>query len=328
MPTLRPLVLAAALGAGCGKSADMSSATTPPPTPTIKGDGTIRELTPAAMAGAMFSGPLDATLSPDGKIAYFIARGPDGAPAVFQSAAGVIKQLAAGPPLAAPFGIDITADGKTLIIADPGALSVDEDVDVRGQLLSLPVVGGTAAVLSGATGFAPRGLAVAGDQIYFTGATVAEHTPGVFRVPVAGGAVMPVAMGDPFTDPSGVAVSESGDAYVVDTAGQGSDHARLIAVHNGSAAVLLEAIKVGFPAGVALSQDDKTVLISALDPARSTDLVIRYATGSKETQEIASGIDSFTESAGLHRARNADTYVWADSTANGGGTVYVINPLK
>jgi hypothetical protein len=36
-------------------------------------------------------------------------------------------------------------------------------------------------------------------------------------------------------------------------------------------------------------------------------------------------ISAYNESAGLKRARNVDTYIWADSRANGGGTVYVIN---
>jgi DNA-binding beta-propeller fold protein YncE len=318
------LVLAAALGAGCSKSPDMA----PPP---ANGDGTIRQLVPAATGGTMFSGPLDATLSPEGKTAYFIALTPEGA-GIFRSGApgdGPVRVLASGPPLTAPFGLDVTSDGKTLVIADAGA-QVGEDGEDRGQLLTLAVEGGAPSILPGTSGYAPRAVVVMsgsdGDQIYFTGTTPGERMPGVFRIRASGGPVTVLAQGAPFTDPSGIAVSGGGDVFVVDTARQESDQARLIEVQASGATVLLDAIRVGFPAGVALSQDEKTLLISALDPGNRTDVVIRYRIESRETEHISGGIASFSEPAGLHRAKKADTYIWADSSANGGGTVYVINP--
>jgi hypothetical protein len=322
------LTLAAgALVASCSKSSD--------PSPQL-GRGTIRELVPAATGGEMFSGPLDATLSPEGRTAYFIARAPEGGSAIFRSAApgsGPPELLASGAPLAAPFGLDVTSDGMTLVIADPGA-QVDGESGVpgqdRGQLLTVAVGGGTPAILPGASGYAPRGVVVmagdGGDQIYFTGTTPAENEPGVFRIAIGGGEVTVLARGAPFVDPSGIAVSQSGQVFVVDTAREESDRARLIQVETGGSTVLLDGMGVGFPAGVALSQDDQTVLVSALDPETRTDLVLRYGLESRELERISNGIESFVEPAGLHRAKNVDTYIWADSSANGGGTVFVINP--
>jgi len=37
-------------------------------------------------------------------------------------------------------------------------------------------------------------------------------------------------------------------------------------------------------------------------------------------------VGAFSESAGLHRAHDADVFAWADSKANGSGTVYVLKP--
>jgi sugar lactone lactonase YvrE len=301
------------------------------------GNGTIRELTPAAMGGAMFTTPFDATLSPDGKIAYFTALNPEGdGAAIFQSAApsdGQVKVLASGAPLSAPVGLDITSDGKTLVIADPAADG--EADDGRGELFSLPVEGGTPAKIAGASGYAPRGVVVvaegSGDQIYFTGTIPSERTAGVFRLALAGGQVTTVAKDSaeaPLSDPSGIAVSKGGVVFVVDSAGEDHDRARLLKIEGGSITVLLEDLKVGFPAGLALSQDESTLLVSALEAGRGTDKVIRYNLSTKEVEEVSEGIQNFTESAGLHRAKNADTYIWADSSANGSGTVFVINPQR
>jgi hypothetical protein len=327
MDTRILLLVAGTLGAGCSKSSDSGSQS---------GSGVIRELAPAATGGEMFSGPLDATLSPEGKTAYFIALTPEGGPGIFRSAApasGPPRLLASGGPLTAPFGLDVTTDGKTLIIADPGA-QVDSESDLpsedRGQLLTVSVEGGAPAILAGASGYAPRGVVVMagadGDQIYFTGSTPGENEPGVFRMPVGGGEVTVLARGTPFTDPSGIAVGGSGQVFVVDTASDDSNRARLMKVEAGATTVLLDGIAVGFPAGVALSQDEETVLVSALDPDTRTDLVLRYQVDSQALERISGGIESFGEPAGLHRAKDADTYIWADSSANDGGTVFVINP--
>ena len=62
-----------------------------------------------------------------------------------------------------------------------------------------------------------------------------------------------------------------------------------------------------------------------LVPKKRTDAVLRVPVAGGEVQSVSDGIDGFMEPAGLHRARNADTFIWADSAANGGGTVYVIN---
>lgn len=295
------------------------------------GDGAIKDLTPAAQSTSdSFHTPLDAALSPDGKTAYFIAiEGNE--PAIYRSSApstSAPTKLAGGAPLSGPFGIDVSIDGNTLVLSDPSA-TLDAENPLRGELFTLASSGGTPAPVSGASGYAPRGVVTVKENnvelIYFSGKDKITRLPGVFKVPLAGGEVTAVAQEAPFVDPSGLAVAADGTVYVLDVADPESASARLLKISGGVVTTMLSDLAVGYPAGVALSQDEKTVLVSALDPATRTDAVLRVPVAGGDVQSVSTDIDAFQEPAGLHRARNVDTFIWADSRANGGGTVYVIN---
>src|SRR4051812_3427725 len=81
---------------------------------------------------------LDAAPSEDGSVIYFTAVGANG-PGVFSAPPeGALKELAAGDPFAAPFGIAVGTDGKQLYVADPGA---DAGADA-GAIFTLPSAGG------------------------------------------------------------------------------------------------------------------------------------------------------------------------------------------
>src|SRR5215468_8503702 len=98
---------------GCSK--DENS----PPPPQMKGDGTVKSVAGAVSGGASFRLPFDAALSPDGKTAYFTALVDDGA-ALFKvpSAGGMVTKLA---DLVSPGSLDVTSDGQTVVVADPGS---------------------------------------------------------------------------------------------------------------------------------------------------------------------------------------------------------------
>ena len=92
---------------------------------TALGSGNIKDLTAAATAGSDFHLPLDAALSPDGKTAYFAAVNATGDAAIFKASAttpAAATVLAFGDPLASPFGLDVSTDGTTLVVADSAAL--------------------------------------------------------------------------------------------------------------------------------------------------------------------------------------------------------------
>jgi DNA-binding beta-propeller fold protein YncE len=268
---------------------------------------------------AMVSTPLDATPDPEGTTIYFTAISPIDGPGVFSvpAAGGSVTKVFAGDPFVSPFGIAITGDGKTLYIADSGA----ENATDTGSLWVVPVGGAMPTALSGPDGYRPKSLEISGSNLYFTGVDPMNGNAGAFKVPTAGGMVSAVASG--LVDPSGIAIAANGTAYVVDTIGSGGQ-AQVISATDGTSSVLVDGLGVGYPAGIALVQDESAILVSGVDPAKGTDVVYRVEISSKALTTNTKGIDTFNEAAGLHRAKNQDIYAWADSRANG-GTVFVLS---
>lgn len=278
--------------------------------------------------------PVDATPSPDGKEIYFIANskladedniGFSRAAAIYKvsAAGGAITKLFQGDPLVAPFGITISDDGQTLYIADSAAVTSEERSD--GRVYAMGVSGGAPSPLAGTEGLAPGGVEVMGDALFITGKK--DGKPGLYKTGFAGGAVTAVAAGEMFVDPSGVAIARDGTAYVVDSgsAVHGSSLASVVKVFgDGRTEVVMDGLSVGHPAGIALSNDEKTIFVSGFDPATGTDVVFTIDSASRAVGQFTDSIADFSESAGLHRARNTDVFAWADSHANGTGTVYVL----
>jgi sugar lactone lactonase YvrE len=276
---------------------------------------------PAATSGA-YSRPSDAVPNADGTTFYFVANGDHDseAPAgVFSTpaAGGDVTILAQDLPLVSPFGISISADDSTLFVTDPGA---EDANDAQGQIFSLPASGGTPVALMGAAGTRPRSLDVFKDpsgveQIAYGGLDPSDGSPGLLQIPSAGGAMQVVAKGDPFRDPSGVVIAKNGDAYVVDSSGDSDSSAQVVLVHAGAASVFYTGLSVGFPAGVSLPTDESAVLVSGIDPATGYAIVYAIDIATKNVATFQKGIEGNLNSAGLHRARNANIFSWADSTA-------------
>jgi DNA-binding beta-propeller fold protein YncE len=285
----------------------------------------------AAANDAIIRAPLDATPSPEGKRVFYTAfkRGDDGedVPGVFGVAAdggGAIETLVAGEPLSAPVGISVSLDGSRLFVADPAT-----GPNASGAVLTLSSGGGEASSLPGTEGYGPKGLAIAKvdgqEYLYFTGHDPASGAAGLFRIAASGGSAETLASGPPLDDPSGVAISAKADAYVVEAAVD--EHAaRVLRVRKGKVESFLENIGVGFPAGITLTHDDTTLLVSGLDPQSKRDVVYFVNVASGELSRLTKTVGAFSESAGLHRAHDADVFAWADSEANSSGTVYVLKP--
>jgi len=285
--------------------------------------------------------PVDATPSPDGSQVYFLAfasvTDADGlettrVPAVYRAVpGGAAVKLHEGPPLLSPFGITISDDGQTLFLADSSADQDDsEDGAERsdGRVFAMPVMGGTPTALAGTEGLRPTGLEASGDALYVTG--VKAGVPGLYRTGLAGGGLQAVATGTPLLDPGGVAVTREGDAYVVDTGSEGAEGVALASVvkvsRDGKIEVVADGLTVGHPAGIALVHDESAVLVSGFDGAEGTDRVFRVDLADRKVRRFGGPIAGFADSAGLHRARQVDVFAWADSQANGTGTVYVLRP--
>jgi hypothetical protein len=313
-------------GNGNGTGGTSSGGPNPPPgTPPAAGTLGIAK----AANDAQFVSPFDATPDPDGKFIYFTAVSLAGGPAVYKVGADGqgLTQLFAGDPLVSPFGISITDDGKTLVIADCGA---ESDTDERGAVFSMGVGGGAPVALAGTQGTLPRGVEVRGDSIYYTGISGAapKSVGAVYKMPVAGGSPTALASGDPLREPAGIAVTKTGDVYVLDAAGSSTRHASVFKLAGGAPSEIARDITVGFPSGLALSADESAVVVSALDDTLGMDAVYTVPVGGGDMallgDAVQKTIGSFGESSGLHRARNTGVFAWADGRANKTGTVYVL----
>ena len=186
--------------------------------------------------------------------------------------------------------------------------------------------------MPGTAGTQPRGLelrnANGADEIVFSGVDAQSGAPNVFQVASVGGTAMALAPANSLSDPSGIAIAQNGDVYVADSRGAETRLASVLLVKGGAATAIASDLPVGYPVGIALTMDDSALFVSGLDPATLTDVVYRIDLASKaQTRFTGAGsidIGKFEESAGLHRAKNANVFAWADSRANTAGTVYLV----
>jgi hypothetical protein len=102
---------------------------------------------------------------------------------------------------------------------------------------------------------------------------------------------------------------------VQDADGLGS----IVSIKGGTVTPIATGVRAGFPCGVALNADESSLLVSALDPIKRTDTVIIVDLANNGLSYFSDGIDTYLESAGLHRAKQGgNTFAWADSQADGG----------
>jgi DNA-binding beta-propeller fold protein YncE len=268
------------------------------------------------MITADISTPYDAAPSPDGKTIYFTATGSQGAGVYRAMAGGQPALVFAGSPLVFPCAIAVSGDGTRVFVSDPGAEPSD---GVNGGVYEISLPRGTPTLVGGSAGFSAAGLEVASNKLYVAG-TAADGVPGLYAADVGGGSLAPVATGAQFAVPSGIAIRSSNEIYVADS---GNGAARIVRVSGGTATVFLANIQLGYPAGIALTPDNTALLVSALDSHATGDAVLRVNLASGHVESTSAGIDQFVDPAGLHRASQAPVYAWADTTANGSGTVLV-----
>lgn len=255
--------------------------------------------------------PVDAAPSPDGTRIYFLqdVAGGQGLFAIDGDAAP--RQLAAG--LSDATSLAIASDGAAVVVAEATGL------------VRIAAADGSTAEIAGVATYQPRGLDLVpeagGDTVVFTGVDPMDATPGVFRVPLAGGEVERLATGfDADAELDGVTVMADGTAWVTDQRG------RIYQVEPGAAPeVVVDDTIVGDPAGVALTLDESTVLVSSVSAA-GTSQVLLIDVASKTASVFDDVIHANAGSGGVHRARELDTFAWCGIKSGSGaaGTVYDI----
>jgi DNA-binding beta-propeller fold protein YncE len=295
--------------------------------------GPFQSLAPAANAPGAFTQPRAGVPLPGGGVAFLATveglsaddttTSGERVGVFFAPADGMAPTLLyAGDKIVNPFDLDASLDGQTLYIADPSG-----GADGQGAILTMSIAGGEPSEAE--TGGAPRGVTVADDgKVYWSGIDQDTGEPGVFLLD--GSAVY---RGSPLVDPSGVAVLADGTVFVaeprlMDAGGTmtpiGSE-AGVVRIHEGSASVFATGFATGYPAGIALTQDGKHLIVSGEGPDHSdTVYVVDVANPAAAPTVVTDVFSQFQDSsAGLKRAHGEDTFIWA-SLSVAGGTVYRI----
>lgn len=254
---------------------------------------------------------LDTAFTSDAQIAYYTASNSNGR-GVFRTSVSDSTSAAVfvGTPFVSPRGLAVASDDKNIYVADPKAKG-------NGSIFVQSANGGTPQVLSGTTGYKPRGLEVFNqngtDTIYFTGQDPQDGQQGVFKIAASGDKTpQVVAKGVPFVSPDSVAIASNGDVYVTDNKSGGKGQGSVWKISDGQVTSLVKSAWLGNPAGVALTLDEQTLLVSAVQTQKGQArvLVVNLKTG--EQSSITSVIGANPKAGGLHRARNSNSFVWAD----------------
>ncbi len=161
---------------------------------------------------------------------------------------------------------------------------------------------------------------VMGDMIYFTGK--AGDAPAIFKMPAAGGDAQIVAKGQPLVNPDGIAVTANGVIYVSDHTSESAGTVWKIA--DGKITPLVEKVKLGNPAGIALLMGNGLLLVSSHQPNSDADQVLLVNLANGETGAVTKVVGENMAAGGVHRAYNANVFSWADIQKP--GHIYVVRP--
>ena len=332
-PTLL-ITLGASLMGACKAQAPETNPEPPAPPPPTETMGLELTSVDSVAQDTSFWSPLDAAPSPEGDMVYFTASTEMGASVLSVPAAGgAATVLYAGDLLAAPFGVVPSLDGSQLFIADTGTQDEELDDTNVGGIFTMATSGGDPALVAGTENTQPRSLHLSeldGQEVlHYTGVDPATGEATVYRLEAAGGTPVVVASGAPLTQPSGIVVDSAGIVYVADSAAvEDGTGAALLKVKDGQIELLLEGIRLGYPAGLSLDKAETTLLASGLANDADTSVVHALDLTTMQAGQVSDGIGHNSESGGVHRAHNANVFAWANSDGSehepAGGNVYVL----
>jgi sugar lactone lactonase YvrE len=295
----------------------------------VLGNQTVSAITMATRSGA-FERPLDSTPDLSGTTIYFTASGPHG-PGVFRvpTAGGAATEVYTGSPFVRPRGIAMSPDGQKIFVTDPAA---GQAAQTGGEIFVLPLGVSKPSVLPGSAGTAPEDLDVVsrgGRQVvYFSGKDPATGQPAVMALPVTGGtAPQAIAEGGPLVMPDGVAVTHHGVVYVADRAAAGSGLGEIFKITNRRVVPILNEVRTGNPAGIALTRDDGVLLVSALQRHAQRDQVVLVDLATLLTGSVTKVVSQNHAAGGVHAQPEGlvapiqpivkpQLFSWADTRAN------------
>jgi hypothetical protein len=316
------LVGTAALAVACG-----SGSKAPAPGAERKDEGPFKSLEVAANGAAIFTEPRAGVPLPDGRVAFLATVSDDrGLVGLFMQGEDGAQLLYSGEKLVNARDIDTSLENDALLAADPSVTSPGPDgAQLSGAILKFSLTGGEPQLM--AAGYAPVSVTVDKSGIYFSGRDPSSGEPGVFRL--TGETVESLFTGSPLVDPSGIAVMKDGTVLVADTRLFESlpinSEAGVVQIKDGAATLFASGFSTGYPAGIALTRDESTLIVSGEAPDRS-DAVYLFSVEDPAAGATVVRAEFSVEqnsSAGLKRLRTENTFIWASGSFNA-GTVYKI----
>ena len=133
-----------------------------------------------------------------------------------------------------------------------------------------------------------------------------------------------LAKGAPLRRPQGVAIARDGTLYVSDRGLGRRLDGRLLKIADGRVRTVARSLRLGNPAGVALTSDGSTLLVSSLAPAAGTAQVLLVDTATLATSTFDDVIGANRSAGGLHRGLRTPVMAWADVQRP--GRVYRVDP--
>jgi sugar lactone lactonase YvrE len=311
----------------CGVGLILSACAPPPPLPaTAPAQSSGPQITPATQSGD-YTTPLDSVPDPVGQTIYFTAQNSKGK-GVFKVIAtgGAASEVFVGAPFISPTGVGMAPDGKQMFVADPQA----------NQIFAVAIAQGSnpsPTTLAASNGATPRGMDVVSENgqtsIYFSGKDPQDGQPAVFKL--AGmDKLSIITKGAPLVEPDGIAVAPDGTVYVADRAAAGDGFGTVFKIKEGVVSALVAKVRTGNPAGIALTQDGSTLLVSAFQPDGKSDQVLVVNTATGESASVTDVVGKNSAAGGVHRAHTLNEFSWIDSTSpcegNARGCIYRVRP--
>ena len=241
----------------------------------------------------------DAAPSSDASMVYATVDASTGTALISIDSGGATATLDA---FTAAVGVVVGPGDGTVYVADTDGIH------------SVTASDGTNTLIDGTGSYLPVALEIDGTNLVFTGTDPVTSTFGVFRIPQVGGDVSTLLSGVS-EELSGVVVAADGSLYAT---GGGN----VYAVADSADTPLVQGVALGTPAGIAVSPDESTLLVSAIGTDGKSELLL-IDRDSGDKSDFNDTIGANVGSGGLHRASaSTSTFAWAGITTGGTGTVY------
>ncbi|MBI4908391.1 MAG: hypothetical protein HY820_32500 [Acidobacteria bacterium] len=276
---------------------------------TALGDWLIED---AGVSSSAMSNVRDVVPNADGTSFTFTARGKDG-PGVYRT--DQEDAVVAGGTFTDPRGLAISPVSGLIYIADPRA-----GEEGRGRVFVYDPLSDATEELPQTLASVPQSIAVvrkdAQDILYYTGRDFSDGSPAVLRT-TADNPRPPVAVwkGDPLVSPDGLAIARNEDMYVADRSGA------VYRISGHEIVRIASKLTLGNPAGIALTRDERLVVVPVIQNGRAGLLFIdtqTFATGF-----ATKGLDGLDALGGIQRAPHNDLFGLVGFTGSVGAVYHV-----